>query len=65
MLPFERYKVSGRYGDDNKRVHLTVEIIDDNDFCTNVKVAPRGWNIHGFEYPFFKTVKQKLKWKKI
>lgn len=65
MKQFERYKVYGRYGDDNKRVHLTVEIIEDNNFWTNVKVEPWGIHTNGFKYPFFKSKSKRLKWKRI
>ena len=58
---FERYKVAGRYGDNNVHVHLTIEIIEDNSLYTKVKSE----DYYGtpFEYTFFKPYK-KLRWKK-
>lgn len=59
---FERYKVAGRYGGNNVRVHLTVEIVEDNSLWTKVKSEDYYGDLFG--YTFFKPYK-KLKWKKI
>lgn len=58
---FEIYKVSGRYGSNRTRVHLTVKIVEDNSLWTKVKSEDHWGN--PFEYTFFKPYK-KLKWKR-